>query len=61
IIHGDKRGRALGYPTINIDLHRMYSPVSGIFVSLVSGLGDEKIQAVTSIGTRPMFDGEKMV
>lgn len=61
VIHGDKRGRALGYPTINIDLHRLHSPVSGIFVSLVNGLGKQKIPAVTSIGTRPMFDGTKMV
>ena len=61
VIHGDKRGKALGYPTINIDLHRMHSPVSGIFISLVNGLGKEKMPAVTSIGTRPMFDGTKMV
>ena len=61
VIHGDKRGRALGYPTINIDLHRLHSPVSGIFVARVNGLGKKKIPAVTSIGTRPMFDGKKMV
>jgi riboflavin kinase/FMN adenylyltransferase len=59
VIHGDKRGRDLGYPTLNIDLHRMCSPVTGIFVSRAHGLGMEARPAVTSIGIRPMFDGPK--
>ena len=57
VVHGAKRGRSLGYPTININLHRLRSPVSGIFASKVYGLGQKPVQAVTSIGTRPMFDG----
>jgi FAD synthase len=61
VIHGDKRGRDLGYPTLNIDLHRMCSPVTGIFVSRAHGLGMEARPAVTSIGIRPMFDGTKML
>ena len=59
--HGDKRGRELGYSTINLDLHRVRSPVAGIFVSRVHGLGTEALPAVTSIGNRPMFDGNKML
>ncbi len=61
VIHGDKRGRSLGYPTINVNLHRLNSPVTGIFVSTVHGLGEDSMNAVTSIGTRPMFNGEAML
>jgi len=61
VIHGDKRGRELGYPTINLDLHRLRSPVAGIFVSRVHGLGTEAWPAVTSVGNRPMFDGTRML
>lgn len=61
VIHGDKRGRELGYPTINLDLHRWRSPVAGIFVSRVHGLGTEVIPAVASVGTRPMFAGTKVL
>lgn len=61
VIHGDKRGRDLGYPTINVALHRLRSPVRGIFVSRVHGLGTEARPAVTSIGNRPMFDGTRML
>ena len=61
VMHGDKRGRELGYPTINLDLHRLRSPVEGIFVSRVCGLGAKAQPGVTSIGNRPMFDGRKML
>jgi len=61
VVHGDKRGRALGYPTINIDIHRLRCPVNGIFATKVYGLGEGPIDAVTSIGTKPMFDGKQMI
>ena len=50
VVHGDKRGRKLGYPTINIDMHRHRSPVSGIFATRIHGLGKTVHNAVTSIG-----------
>lgn len=57
IVHGDKRGRSLGYPTINISMHRHRSPVSGIFAARIHGLGENVHNAVTAIGTRPVFNG----
>lgn len=57
IVHGDKRGRELGYPTINVDLRRLRSPVSGIFAARVQGLDTKPLPAAVSIGTRPMFGG----
>jgi len=57
VVHGDKRGRDLGYPTININMHRLKSPVSGIFASKVHGIEDHALPAVSSVGTRPVFNG----
>lgn len=60
VVHGDKRGRALGFATANMELHRLHSPVTGVYVTCVHGINDKIYPAVTSIGTRPMFDGEGM-
>ena len=57
VVHGDKRGKSLGFPTININLHRLRSPVSGIFASRVHGLVENGLPAVSSIGSRPVFNG----
>ena len=35
IIHGDHRGRELGYPTANIELHGILIPRLGIYSSIV--------------------------
>ena len=57
VVHGEKRGRVLGYPTININLHRHLSPVCGIFAARVYGLQAEANHAAVSIGSRPVFGG----
>jgi riboflavin kinase / FMN adenylyltransferase len=60
VVHGDKRGKELGFPTANMELHRLHSPVAGVYVTCVHGIDNKSYPAVTSIGTRPMFDGEGM-
>ncbi len=60
VVHGDKRGRKLGFATANMELHRLHSPITGVYVTCVHGINDKIYPAVTSIGTRPMFDGEGM-
>jgi len=60
VVHGDERGRELGFPTANMELHRLHSPVTGVYITCVHGIDDRAHPAVTSIGTRPMFDGEGM-
>jgi riboflavin kinase/FMN adenylyltransferase len=57
IVHGDKRGRQLGFPTANIDLHRKASPIQGIYIVRLYGLGDAGLPGVANIGTRPSVDG----
>lgn len=59
VIHGDKRGRIIGVPTANIQLHRKAVPVSGVFVVQVHGLVEGSVQGVANVGTRPTVDGTK--
>src|SRR5580704_12971440 len=55
VIHGDKRGRELGYPTANIRLDHNCGLRHGIYAVRV-GRGAERIDGVASFGRRPTFD-----
>jgi riboflavin kinase/FMN adenylyltransferase len=55
VIHGDKRGRELGYPTANIRLDNNCALRHGIYAARV-GLGAERFDGVASFGCRPTFD-----
>jgi riboflavin kinase/FMN adenylyltransferase len=57
IVHGDKRGRTLGFATANINLHRKEPPVKGIFVVRVLGLAERELPGVAYIGSRPIISG----
>lgn len=57
VIHGDKRGRKLGFPTANIPLRRKVIPLRGVFAVEVHGIGTEKLPAVANIGKRPTVHG----
>jgi riboflavin kinase/FMN adenylyltransferase len=55
VIHGQKLGRTLGFPTLNLRVaHR--PALSGIFVVQVHGLADQPLPAVASLGVRPTVD-----
>ncbi|CAN5796274.1 bifunctional riboflavin kinase/FAD synthetase [soil metagenome] len=57
VLHGDARGRTLGYPTANIaPSERLALPADGIYAVRVSGPPPiEDMPAVASIGVRPTF------
>src|ERR1700676_70181 len=55
VIHGDKRGRDLGYPTANIRLDKTCGLKHGIYAVRV-GRGPERFDGVASFGRRPTFD-----
>lgn len=58
VAHGHKRGREIGYPTINLELHRNKSPLLGVYAVLVSGLEKNWLPGVASIGNRPVVEGD---
>jgi len=55
--YGNQRGRTIGFPTLNINLHRRVSPLTGVFAVRVQGLTDKGLVGVANIGTRPTVDG----
>jgi riboflavin kinase/FMN adenylyltransferase len=55
VIHGDKRGRELGFPTANLRLDPACGLKHGIYAVRV-GVGVERLDGVASFGRRPMFD-----
>lgn len=59
VAHGDKRGRQLGFPTANIHLHRVSSPVQGVFAVELFGIAGEPVPGVANVGTRPTVDGRR--
>ena len=60
VIHGDKRGRDLGYPTANIDMGAYLRPRFGIYAvtGRVLATGQE-LQGAANLGVRPSFDPPK--
>lgn len=56
VVHGDKQGRNLGFPTANVLLKRCVSPVSGVYVVQVH-VAEEVYCGVANIGSRPTVNG----
>ena len=58
VVHGDKLGQSLGFPTANIRIARNHPALSGIFAVQVSGLGKKPVNGVASLGVRPTVTSE---
>lgn len=56
VIHGDKRGRELGFPTANMRLGDYQRPAYGIYAVRVRLEDGSEHPGVASLGTRPTFD-----
>lgn len=68
VVHGDKRGRSIGFPTANVLLHRCNTPVSGVFAVVVRLVRDRVTRntfvseetryfGVANVGNRPTVNG----
>ena len=53
VMHGDKIGRTLGFPTANVQMRHNRPPLTGIYAVRVAGLGDRTLDGVASVGVRP--------
>ena len=58
IVHGEKIGRKLGYPTANIEICKSF-PINGIFLVKVVIENTEVKFGLASIGNKPTFSGKK--
>ena len=58
VVHGEKRGRLLGFPTANMAVwDEQVIPANGIYASWAR-LGNERFMAATNVGVRPHFEGQ---
>jgi len=58
VLHGEKRGRALGYPTANMALDGLHVPKPGVYAVLadiLDGPDAGRRHGVANLGIRPMF------
>ncbi|MBE1286769.1 MAG: bifunctional riboflavin kinase/FAD synthetase [Alteromonadaceae bacterium] len=57
VVHGQKKGRTIGFPTANVNLKRAKPPVVGVYAVSIDICG-EYYQGVANIGARPTVSGE---
>jgi riboflavin kinase/FMN adenylyltransferase len=60
VVHGDHRGRELGYPTANLAVTRHAAlPADGVYAGHLVRPDGSRLPAAVSIGTNPTFDGSE--
>ncbi len=63
IRHGDKRGRTIGFPTLNLKVAENIAPQRGVYAVKVYGLKDDDVlnrdylTGVANLGNRPTVNG----
>lgn len=58
VMHGEKRGRELGYPTANMSVAGLHLPRLGVYavkVDILTGPQKGSYNGAASLGVRPMF------
>jgi riboflavin kinase/FMN adenylyltransferase len=59
VVHGEKRGREIGYPTANLgNIDGQTIPADGIYAGWLT-VGIDRWPSAISIGTNPTFEGER--
>lgn len=58
VVHGDKRGKSIGFPTANIKTFMQIKPLDGVYATIATVDG-RPYQSVTNIGFRPTGKGKQ--
>ena len=58
VAHGNKLGRTIGFPTANIMLNRLVTPIQGVYAVQVQ-TKDGKFNGIANVGNRPTVNGTK--
>ncbi len=53
VVHGEKLGRKLGFPTANVSMRHNRPPLMGIFAVRLHGVAAQALEGVASLGLRP--------
>ncbi len=59
VVEGEKRGRKLGFPTVNLDTEWEILPRPGVYATYVK-LSDGFHGSITNVGVRPTFEESKL-
>ena len=59
VVHGEKNGRTIGFPTANILLRRHKAPVRGVFAVKVH-FDNKTYGGVANLGSRPTLNGQRL-
>jgi len=58
VVHGEKKGRTIGFPTANVLLKRFRTPIKGVFAVTVT-LDQRTFNGVANVGRRPTLNGQR--
>lgn len=61
VVHGEKKGRSIGFPTANIPMLRKNSPIHGVFAVTMSRFRTKEWSGVANVGVRPTFGGNSVL
>lgn len=61
VVSGYKRGKAIGFPTANLDTPYEVIPAVGVYAVFVSVKGGEVLDGVVNIGYNPTFDRDDFI
>ncbi len=61
VVHGEKRGRTLGFPTANVQLSRKNTPIQGVFAVTMTDVYGWRQKGVANVGRRPTIDQKESV
>jgi riboflavin kinase/FMN adenylyltransferase len=61
VVEGDHRGRALGFPTANLEPGRSNVPENGVYAGYTTRADGTRYLSAISVGTRPHYYGEGAV
>jgi riboflavin kinase/FMN adenylyltransferase len=64
VLHGDQRGRTIGFPTANVDLGEYMRPAFGVYAVRAGVPQDGRIvwyDGVANLGLRPTVGGERLL
>jgi len=59
VVHGQQRGRALGFPTANLETDKDLLPAAGVY-AVKARIGAQLYDGACNIGTNPTFQNERL-
>ncbi len=61
VMHGNKLGREIGFPTANIHVKNRKTPLRGVFAVTIKQADGSTYEGVANIGTRPTIEASSKV